>query len=258
MMPKFLILMVVCAATAVYGQRENSLLVIETMREIQPLYKQLQDYVVNQLSEAKLNSSNLVYQLHSDVIETKESFVLAAIDEERQVHEIIAYQPSSVNPMCLELIRMSSDVNVNIAGISFTNCMVQVDNSFNGTLGRFYDLLQGGETLHSVSALFDVFEGENIFQNPEGIIEKLNIRMEELMKDPEFIASELLDHVEEFEKELDELKEHYKVCLDDGVKLLLVALDLARTQVVQVCFGQLTAPEEGSGNGAALDYEEGH
>ncbi|EAT33958.1 AAEL013779-PA [Aedes aegypti] len=248
MMPKFIILMVICATAGVFGQRENSLQVIETMRELQPLYKQLQDHIVNQLSEAKLNSSSLVYQLHSDVIETKENFVVAAIDEERQVHDIISHQPSTVNAMCLNFIRMSAEVNVNIAGVSFTNCMVQVDNSFNETLGQFYDLLQAGETLHSVSALFDVFEGENIFHDPDSIVEKLNARMEELVKDPEFIATELLDHVEEFEKELDELKEHYKVCLDEGVKLLVTALDLARTQVVQVCLGQLTAPE-GSGEG---------
>lgn len=243
---KTLVFLVIFATT--YGQRENALQVLETMRELQPLYKQLQDTVVNQLSQAKLNSSSLVYQLHSDVIETKEKFVIAAIDEERQVHGLISSQPTTVNSGCLELIRSSADLSVNLAGVSYTNCMVQVDNSFNDTLGRFYDLVQNEEMLHPVSALFDVFEDENIFRDPESIIEKLNARMEELAQDPSFIASELLDHVEAFEKDLNTLKERYEACLDAGVKLLNRALDLTRVQIVQICLGQLSTPEENEFN----------
>ncbi|EDS39664.1 conserved hypothetical protein [Culex quinquefasciatus] len=245
MFPKAIfICLAALAATTVYGQREASLAVIETMKSLQPLYKDLQDHVVNQLTGVKLKGSELISLLHEDVVDTKEKFVLAAVNEEGQVLDIISAQPETVNPACLAFVRSSADLNVNLAGISYTNCIKQVDESFNETLYSFYGSLQDGESLLTVARLFDMFEGENIFHDPESLIEKLNARREELLRDPVDFDDELAEHVEGFGEDLEVLKERYEECLDEGVGLLNMALNMVRTQIVQICLGQLEPTAE--------------
>lgn len=218
--------------SAVFGQRQSSLDVIETMKSLQPIYKKLQDNVVHRLSEAKLNSSNLLYNLHTDIVETKEKFVIAAIDEEHQILTAIENQPEHVNPTCLMFVRSSANMSVNLAGVSYSNCIREVDLSLNDTLTKFNEVLNAEETMGTLPGLFDVFENENIFHDPTSLIKKLNTRMQDLTNGTWSIGNGL-------PVDFHMLKQRYEKCLDGGVQMLYQALDLARTQIGQICLGQL-------------------
>uniref|UniRef100_A0A182IZ49 Protein TsetseEP domain-containing protein n=1 Tax=Anopheles atroparvus TaxID=41427 RepID=A0A182IZ49_ANOAO len=225
------------------GQREPAIEVMNALRELQPRYREIQDFVINRLTEARLNSSQVIYTFHSEIIDSKDKFVRSAIAEEQGVLTILDRQLESVDRTCLGFVRSTVDMNINLVGVSYTNCITRVDDSLAGIVAEFYRTIQQDESQYTGGGLFDVFRGENIFHAPSTLVEKLNKRLEELGQNPTYIASELFDLITEFEEELHTVKDVYDGCLGSGTQLLLATLDLARTQIVQVCQGQLEAVE---------------
>ncbi|KFB49643.1 hypothetical protein ZHAS_00017662 [Anopheles sinensis] len=225
------------------GQREPAIEVMNALRELQPRYREIQDFVINRLTEARLNSSQVIFNFHNEVIDSKDQFVRRAIAEEQGVLTIVDRQLESVDRTCLGFVRNSVDMNINLVGVSYTNCITRVDDSLAGIVMDFYRTIQADETQYSGASLFDVFRGENIFHTPGNLVEKLNKRLEELRENPSYIANELFDVITEFEDELHEVKDEYDGCLGSGTQLLLSTLDIARMQIVQVCQGQLEPVE---------------
>ncbi|XP_050078396.1 uncharacterized protein LOC126565275 [Anopheles maculipalpis] len=221
------------------GQREPSLEVMSALKELQPRYREIQDFVINRLTEARLNSSQVIFNFHTDVITTKDQFVRDTIAEEQQVLTILDRQSEAIDRTCLGFVRSSVDMNVNLVGVSYTNCIVRVDDTLGEVVQEFYRTVQQDETQYTGSGLLGVFRGENIFHTPENLIQKLNEQLEQLRENPTFIATELFDLIVEFEQELKEVKTGYDGCLESGTQLLRNALEIARAQVVQVCLGEL-------------------
>ncbi|XP_049278759.1 uncharacterized protein LOC125761571 [Anopheles funestus] len=221
------------------GQRDPSIEVMNVLKELQPRYREIQDFVINQLTEARLNSSEVIFNFHTDIISSKDQYVRNTIQEEQGVLTILDLQAESVDRTCLGFVRNSVDMNVNLVGVSYTNCIVRVDDSLADVVQEFYQTIQQDETQYTGSDLFGAFRGENIFHAPESLMQKLNEKLEQLRENPTFIATELFDLTVKFEQELKQVKTGYDGCLESGTELLRNALEIARIQVVQVCQGQL-------------------
>uniref|UniRef100_A0A182NTG8 Uncharacterized protein n=1 Tax=Anopheles dirus TaxID=7168 RepID=A0A182NTG8_9DIPT len=189
------------------------------------------------MTEARLNSSQVIFNFHTDVISSKDQYVRATIEEEDQVLTILDRQPEAIDRTCLGFVRNSVDTNVNLVGVSYTNCIVRVDDALAGIVHDFYLTIQADETQYTGSDLFGVFRGENIFHAPDSIVQKLTEKLEELRDNPTYIATELFDLITEFELELGQVKVGYDGCLESGTQLLRSALEIARTQLVQADFG---------------------
>uniref|UniRef100_A0A182PCX0 Protein TsetseEP domain-containing protein n=1 Tax=Anopheles epiroticus TaxID=199890 RepID=A0A182PCX0_9DIPT len=243
---KMVIVLLVALCGLALGQREPSLEVMSALKELQPRYREIQDYATNRLTEARLNSSQVIFNFHTDVITSKDEFVRSTIEEELGVLTILDRQPESVDRTCLGFVRSSVDMNVNLVGVSYTNCIVRVDDSLAGIVQEFYQTIQQDETVYTGSGLFGVFRGENIFHAPASLMQKLTEKLEELRENPTFIATELFDLIVEFEQELKEVKTDYDGCLESGMQLLQSALEIARAQVAQVCQGQLEESDPSS------------
>uniref|UniRef100_A0A182Q6L8 Protein TsetseEP domain-containing protein n=1 Tax=Anopheles farauti TaxID=69004 RepID=A0A182Q6L8_9DIPT len=239
MVAKLVFVLLVASFGLALGQREPSIEVLTALKELQPRYREIQDFVINRLTDARLNSSQVIFNFHTDVIDSKDRYVRATIDEEDQLVGILERQPEAIDRTCLGFVRSSVDMNVNLVGVSYTNCIVRVDDALAGIVADFYQTIQADETQYTGSDLFGAFRGENIFHAPDSIVQKLTEKLEELRDNPTYIATELFDMIVEFEVELGQVKEGYDGCLESGTQLLRNALDIARTQVVQVCQGQL-------------------
>uniref|UniRef100_A0A182JQM3 Protein TsetseEP domain-containing protein n=1 Tax=Anopheles christyi TaxID=43041 RepID=A0A182JQM3_9DIPT len=242
MAPKVVFVFMVTLLGLALGQREPTIEVMEALKELQPRYREIQDYAINRLTEARLNSSQVIFNFHSDIIISKDQFVRETIEEELGVMTILDRQPEAVDRTCLGFVRSSVDMNVNLVGVSYTNCIVRVDDSLADIVQEFYTTIQQDETQFTGSGLFGVFRGENIFHTPANLMQKLAEKLEELRENPTFIATELFDMIVEFEQELKQVKTGYDGCLESGMQLLQSALEIARTQVTQVCQGQLEEP----------------
>uniref|UniRef100_A0A182SRI6 Uncharacterized protein n=1 Tax=Anopheles maculatus TaxID=74869 RepID=A0A182SRI6_9DIPT len=87
------------------GQREPSLEVMNALKELQPRYREIQDFAINRLTEARLNSSQVIFNFHTDVITTKDQFVRNTVEEEQEVLTILDRQPEAVDRTCLGFVR---------------------------------------------------------------------------------------------------------------------------------------------------------
>uniref|UniRef100_A0A675B3C1 Secreted protein n=1 Tax=Anopheles darlingi TaxID=43151 RepID=A0A675B3C1_ANODA len=221
------------------AQRETSLRVIEALREVHPAYRELRNYVVNAVAGAKLNSSEVVFKFNVDIAERKESFLQSAIKAESGVLRQVNGQSPEVETTCLSFLRQSVDVNMNLAGVSFTNCLNNVDAALSEEVVRIYTELQVNETSYVNLSVYDVFRGQNVFVNPQTIVDRLLEKLSALQQAPVELSLELAELVDAFEARLGDVRAAYAGCLSLNDKLLEQTLNTVLVQLQQICLGVL-------------------
>ncbi|XP_055593184.1 uncharacterized protein LOC129744592 [Uranotaenia lowii] len=238
MKPTILVLVAVFGFAA--AQREQSLAVIEALRRVQPVYRDLQNFVVNAVSSAKLNSSQAVFDFHGNIFAAKDTFLRAAISKETATLFQINGQVASTQPACLNLLRESVTVNMNLAGVSFTNCILAVDARLGTEINQIYSELQINETAYIDFSIYDVFQQQNIFINPDVIIELLQSKLGQLQA-PLGLIRELSDLIDSFRSRLEVVRVNYNQCLTTNDNLLQTAISTILIQLQQICLGSLIA-----------------
>uniref|UniRef100_A0A182W7L0 Protein TsetseEP domain-containing protein n=1 Tax=Anopheles minimus TaxID=112268 RepID=A0A182W7L0_9DIPT len=221
------------------AQRETSLRVIDALRELHPAYKELRDVVVNAVAGAKLNSSEVVFKFNVDIASRKESFMQTAIKAEANVLRQVNGQSISVDTSCLGFLRQSVDVNMNLAGVSFTNCLNNVDASLSTEITRVYSELQVNETSFVNLSVYDVFRGQNVFVNPQAIVDRLVEKLSSMQQAPAELTEELSLLVDAFEARLGDVRAAYTSCLTMNDQLLQNTLNTVLQQLQQICLGAL-------------------
>lgn len=221
------------------AQRELSLSVIEGLRQVQPAYRNLQNFVINAVASAKLNSSDVIFDFHNEILMAKDSFVRSAISHEGNTLNHINGQSPDLDESCLNLLRGSVEVNVNLAGVSFSNCISTVDARLNFEIDQIYKELEVNETAYVNFSLYDVFRGQNIFMNPQAIIVLLQAKLAQLQNTPSGLVSELALLIDNFSARLDVARGNYRQCLTVNDQLLQTAINTILIQLQQICQGSL-------------------
>lgn len=237
---------VILAFVAVLGlalaQREDSLKVVEVMSLLPSAYRDLQKYVVSAVADAKYNSSDAVYEFHSEVYLAKDTFLRSAINLELNTLFQLNNQPLQVDAGCLSLLRSSADLNLQVSGVGFTNCIVDVDARLNAEVQQVYNQLQLNESAYVQLSLYDAFVGRNVFQNPQDISDQLLLKLDQLKQEPTELVTELSALVTDFKARLDVVRATYRQCLTVNNQVLQTAVDLILIQLQQVCKGSLVTP----------------
>lgn len=234
---------VILAFCAILGltaaQREESLNVISSLRQVQPAYRDLQNFVVSVVSNAKINSSDVIFAFHEEISSSKESFLRAAIGKEASTLYQINGQNQNLDTSCLNLLRSSIEVNINLAGVSFSNCITAVDGRLNAEISQMYRELELNETSFVNISIYDVFRGQNIFMNPQVIIELLQAKLAQLQQSPTGLVAELSQLIDGFRGRLDLVRATYGQCLNANDQLLQTAVNTVLVQLQQICQGAL-------------------
>uniref|UniRef100_A0A182INX0 Protein TsetseEP domain-containing protein n=1 Tax=Anopheles atroparvus TaxID=41427 RepID=A0A182INX0_ANOAO len=231
------VVLVLLLAGVAWGQRPDTVAVVNKLNEVHPLFRQIQDYVINTISEARLSSSSKIYDFHKDVILTKSTFLGTSIKQEQELLTQVNGQPGHIDQQCLAFIRQSADVNMNLAGVSYTNCLTQAGDSLMSTVQQFYSQLDVDERKYVGVGLFEEFRGENVFFDPRKIIQRLENRMFMVQEYPTHIGSEMLDAISGFSNQLDSVRMAYVSCMTMGEQLLKSSLQMAQLQLEVVCNG---------------------
>uniref|UniRef100_A0A182IQT4 Protein TsetseEP domain-containing protein n=1 Tax=Anopheles atroparvus TaxID=41427 RepID=A0A182IQT4_ANOAO len=235
----FTVALVLGALSVSLAQRETSLRVIDALRDLHPSYRDLRNLVVNAVAGAKLNSSEVVYRFQVEVAARKESFLKSAISAEAGVLRQVNAQSVAVDTSCLGFLRQSVDVNMNLAGVSFTNCLNTVDGSLATELMRIYAELAVNETSYVNLSVYDVFRGQNVFVNPQTIVDRLVEKLSAVQQAPIELAQELAQLVDAFEGRLGNVQTAYSNCLTMNDQLLQTTLSTVLVQLQQICLGSL-------------------
>lgn len=234
------VILVICAILGLTAaQREDSLNVVSTLRQVQPAYRDLQNFVVAVVSNAKINSSDVIFAFHEEVSLAKESFLRSAIGQESGALYQINGQNQNLDESCLSLLRSSVQVNINLAGVSFSNCITAVDGRLNDEISQIYQELELNEGSFVNISIYDVFRGQNIFMNPQAITELLQEKLAQLQQSPTGLVTELSQLVDGFRSRLDIVRTNYRQCLTANDQLLQTAVNTVLVQLQQICQGAL-------------------
>lgn len=234
------VILVICAILGLTAaQREDSLNVVSTLRQVQPAYRDLQNFVVAVVSNAKINSSDVIFAFHEEVSLAKESFLRSAIGQESGALYQINGQNQNLDASCLSLLRSSVEVNIHLAGVSFSNCITAVDGRLNAEISQIYQELELNEGSFVNISIYDVFRGQNIFMNPQAITELLQEKLAQLQQSPTGLVTELSQLVDGFRSRLDIVRTNYRQCLTANDQLLQTAFNTVLVQLQQICQGAL-------------------
>uniref|UniRef100_A0A182UCR5 Protein TsetseEP domain-containing protein n=1 Tax=Anopheles melas TaxID=34690 RepID=A0A182UCR5_9DIPT len=233
------LLLVVLFASVAWAQRPLTVAVIDKMYQVYPMYRQIQDYVINQVADARMASSARIDEFHRDIIMIKSNYLATSIRQEQDLITQINGQPLSVNQQCLSFLRQSAEVNMNLAGVSYSTCITNAGDSLVNTVKDFYELLDTDEARYVGVGLFEEFRDENVFFDPQRIISKLENRVFRLEDYPTHIGSEVLDAVAGLSNMLENIRLNYINCMTLGEQMLRSALQLGLLQLEQTCNGNL-------------------
>lgn len=205
-------------------------------------YRELQNFVVSVISNAKHNSSDAIYEFHSEVYLAKDTFIRSAINLEIATLNHLNNQGIQVDAGCLNLLRSSVDLNLQVSGVGFTNCIVEVDARLSAEIQQIYSQLHLNESAYVQFSLYDAFIGRNIFQNPQAIRDQLYLKLAQLQQTPTELVAQLSALVSDFRLRLDIARSTYRQCLTVNNQVYQTAVDLVLIQLQQVCKGALIPP----------------
>ncbi|KXJ82157.1 hypothetical protein RP20_CCG015059 [Aedes albopictus] len=219
--------------------RQPSIDVINKFKEVAPKYLEMLTTGETELNKIRAEVTDVVANFHVDVIQAKETAVLDAISRESEMHFQINHQPEVVNDVCLGFLNISLDMSMNLAGVGFTNCINNVDDAFNGLIGKYFSALGVQEGMLNELRLLDVFRGDNVFYTPQNIIEKLEKKLSEQKINPETFTEELEQAKEALQNDLQTILVSYRGCLTQADQLLKNGVDMLTMQLTFSCLGSV-------------------
>uniref|UniRef100_A0A182Q0L7 Protein TsetseEP domain-containing protein n=1 Tax=Anopheles farauti TaxID=69004 RepID=A0A182Q0L7_9DIPT len=181
-MKHFIAIFVLCLGVAKLTEagRPVSTEVVQKLKQLEPVYKKLQDDVINQVAGAKFATAARTDEFYQNIIADKESSLSESIRMEDEFINLLDKQGPSVDKICLDFLRSLTENNMGVAGISYTNCVKNAEAGVSSELDKVYELLQVDEAELFDISLLDVFNGENIITDPAKIIAKMNAKQSEI------------------------------------------------------------------------------
>ncbi|XP_065074580.1 uncharacterized protein LOC135698504 [Ochlerotatus camptorhynchus] len=238
-MKRLIFILALFGATLAQSSRQSATDVIRKFKEVAPKYLEILEAGETELEQLRVERSDMVAKFHDDIIIIKESYVVDAIKKEISMHQQITGQPFSVDVTCLKFVNTTLDMNMDLAGAGFTNCINNVDEAFNGMVAKYLNAIGVQETMLNELRLLDVFRGDNVFYTPQNIIDKLDSKLADLKFNPESMNEDLKKAKETFKNDLEKIRSDYVGCMTQGEQLLSDGITLLNMQLTFSCLGKL-------------------
>lgn len=217
--------------------RDESLKVVTSLRALQPAYRDLNVFVVDAVANSKRSVSDIIFEFHTQVADSKEQYLRSAIQNESKILQRIQSSSAS-DEGCLSMLRGKVDLDVLLAGIKFSTCIVEIDDKLNEQITKVYDELDENSGSPTKNSIYQAFRGLNIFQDPQAIDKKLQEKLRELQLLPTELTEELKGYVKDFRSQLVPIVAEYKGCLEDNDELLSQAFGIISKQLAVLCEGK--------------------
>uniref|UniRef100_A0A182JR99 Protein TsetseEP domain-containing protein n=1 Tax=Anopheles christyi TaxID=43041 RepID=A0A182JR99_9DIPT len=248
---KSIIVLVAIVGIAAAG-RPDTERVITTFKQIAPLYKPTIQEAQTIINAIKSNATNQLAELHLAIIGKKEGYVQQVIGREDYILQQISTQRSA-DQVCMSFVRTSSEMNVNLAGVSFTNCINAADEAIKTKLEEYYGYMGDYEQKVSLLRLLDVFQGQNVFHSPQPIIARLNAKMEALRNSSSLITeNDAQFMINQVRNDMQTIQLAYSNCMGVAYGLLGQGLNMCEMQMTMICGAVLSCDiGKGMGNSCA-------
>ncbi|XP_035916292.1 uncharacterized protein LOC118513974 [Anopheles stephensi] len=174
---------------------------------------------------------DFVSLVQSELLLAEEEYVRSSIQGESSIlQELTTAEAQASGPLCVDFIRQKTGLMLNLAGVSYTSCLNQVDDAL---FEKLSDATDGAVTRdqYDQANVLNAFRGENIFVDPARIRSKLQERMRATLKLPSLSS----ESVKDIRDELDEVKDQFVECMTTARSVLDKALDGTTQQYHLVC-----------------------
>ncbi|XP_055597584.1 uncharacterized protein LOC129747402 [Uranotaenia lowii] len=226
----FLIALCVVKVTS---QRPKTLRVIDDLRNTEPYHKSYRDFVLEELNKARLSASDVTSDFYQNMANVKESYVKLALDGEESLLDDVDRNVG--DSACLDFIRNSTEHNMYMAGIYFTNCIDELDVKLSAETSSVYLEMQQDERSYINNKLLDVFRRENMVLDPETISNKFEKKQESLKSLPTGVVSKLASIVNRYRDRLVSVRNLYEQCLINNKNLLDLIFENTGRQLATIC-----------------------
>ncbi|XP_058121287.1 uncharacterized protein LOC131282613 [Anopheles ziemanni] len=235
----FAIALVCLGVSLTEAGRTASTEVVQKLKAIEPIYKNLQDNIVNAVAGAKLNTASKTDSFYQAIIDNKEASLKQSIQLEDSFSYQLNNQAPSTDSSCLGFLRTLMENNMFVAGVGYTNCVNTVEAGLKEELDKVYKLLQVDESELFDLSLLDVFRGENIIADPAKMIAKLNEKEAEINGISVSFVADINAAVDGYATRLSALENSYKSCVLSNESLLKQAFESSKMQLTLICMGTI-------------------
>lgn len=204
------------ASNIALAAREDSLQIFPQLKRSKKVISGFADFLVS---------------VQGEVLLSEESYIQRSINNESMIlNQLTAADVQASGPECLNFIRTSTNLLVNLAGIAYTNCFNDVDARMFEELSKIPELGLTREAYDQFSML-GIFRGENIFIDPVKIRDKLSARMRTNVSLP--VLSPETEAT--LRAVLGELKTNFLTCMNSAQARLADNLQYTSEQVRAIC-----------------------
>lgn len=181
--------------------------------------------------KVQFGATDFLSSAQTEVLLLEEGYIRSSIQDESDVlNQLTGADVQASGPQCLEFIRKSTNLLVNLGGISYTNCLNDADEKLFKELSEIPNLTITREQYDQFN-LLGAFRGENIFVDPSKIRDKLAARMQTRINLPN-LAPETTDAIRII---FSELKVSFRSCMTNARSKLAGNLDFTKKQIRAVC-----------------------
>ncbi|XP_058454385.1 uncharacterized protein LOC131432256 [Malaya genurostris] len=227
---------------AILADRQETINAIERLKDAQESYDNFRDYVIKETTNAKLRATNSLIEFYEDVLQIKELFLQQSLwAEEEMVYQINSqtiYPTINVNYKCINFTRILVGYDMNVAGVHFTNCALDVDEQIKVEIVQVIDDMQQDTEIAQWNAL-GTMNRTNIILRPDETIPKIKEQQQYLETLIPLITAELNLAINKFSANLGALGKSFRACSMDNDNILKAAFDNIKSQIVQICKGRL-------------------
>ncbi|XP_052898342.1 uncharacterized protein LOC128305090 [Anopheles moucheti] len=219
--------------------RLASMAIVERLKEIEPKHAEIKYRIINFVYSAKYNLVEKSDDFYKQVFNAKQGSLDTSIALEDEILYQLDHQSETVDRSCLRFLKTIVENNMNVAGVGYTNCINDVEQSIDKELKNAQKLLEVDESEIFYQSLLDVFKGENIIAGPDAILAKLQNKAAEIDAFASDYMSGIFTIVEQFASKLWNLRNGYQTCLAANESILKVTYDASVSQLTNICLGSI-------------------
>lgn len=222
-----------------YSQRQPTLDVISRFKEATPQYLNSTERLEEELAKARVTAAKETEIYHTKIITVHKTFVQDAMDLTQSMQLQLTHQNRTVDQTCLGFLNESVEVNLELAGVGNTNCMIFQNARFVTINEQFYTTIKNIESYISGWHLVDLFRGKNVFYKPSMITDSLDERLRMAENGPRDASQQLNKSLETLRANMKTLHSGYVKCMAAMRTVLMGDIEITLAELRTICLGDL-------------------
>uniref|UniRef100_A0A182KEA6 Uncharacterized protein n=1 Tax=Anopheles christyi TaxID=43041 RepID=A0A182KEA6_9DIPT len=217
--------------------------VVQRLKDLEPKHADIKYRIINFVYSAKNRLVQKTDEFHKQVITATAGSLASSIDLEDDLLYQLNHQSQSVDRTCLDFLKSIVDININVAGVGFSNCINDVERGIDTELQWAQKMLDVDESEIFYQSLLDVFQDQNIIAGPDAIAAKLQEKAAEIDAFASDYMSGIFKVLEQFSCKLWGFRNGYQKCLNVNESVLKMAYDVSKNQLISICLGSIGKSE---------------